>query len=276
MQIYSLFLSSLFFTKVMIYYFTLRKIAGEDKKIMKKIARFLSFIITGICLAAFMSGCKGTSRDDDNWRGYVWKSDKSVNYMDLSGEERKDIIRKYLESQYDDIDEYEFSYPEQKSYDVFSAQSAYHSTVRLPDGTFFTVWFSAEGVGKVTDDRYFGELSDKIQETVAEIINAEYPDAKVLTYASAFNMPSKRWTVSDDMKEMLTKDEIYLGVKVFFEPGTEVSEADAEKIAGLMSFQKRGGIYLYNKEIPADLKYDDLTFFDAAVEGDFSVNKNND
>lgn len=200
----------------------------------------------------------------EEYNGYLWNGgDRSKNISYMKMDERKALVKDYLDYIGFDYSEYTFGDVYQKSNNNFGAESAFSCNVTKNANDWFTVWLESDGTA--INDRFMIALNPVIQDYITEKITEVYPKAKVSASAYMFRKPSKEWTVDDGAEEFLKSGDnyrIYIDVVLGADSALTQPEAE-EKMKSKLGFLNSADFSFYKAENPDEIQPEDMNRGDA-------------
>lgn len=225
--------------------------------------RLVSLIIISFFLMTLLCGCgltRSSKNDLADYDGYLWNGGDSSKHLAKFQPELDEIPRDYLEYIKLNPDEYEIDTLEQWSGNNFGAQAAYHSYVykkgENPDSGFY-IWVLDDG--RTIDTRFVENLNPAVQKYLADKINKDYPDFRVLASVFFHNMPSKEWSESDGIETLLSSDDDYrVYLHIVYGQDATVTESDVENIKNDLSYLNDVDAWFFRVDDPDSVERDEL------------------
>lgn len=231
---------------------------------MKTINNFIKCTAATILATTLLCGC-GQLASNSDYDGYLWNGGNRTKHLAAHTPELDEIPRDYLEYIGFDPDDYEIETLNQWSNNNFGAQAAYHSHVyKEGEGadSGFYIWVVDDG--RVMDTRFVEKLEPAVEKYLAKEIQEDYPDVEVMASIFFRNMPSKEWSKSDGIENLLNSDDEYrIYLYIVYSDDVHMTKSDVDAIEEKLSYLNDVEARFYRVEDPDDIDMEDLYSMDA-------------
>ncbi len=178
-------------------------------------------------------------------------SEHKVRFSAYTQEERKAYINRFLQENYGFRGE--VSEVKQKQLTPFKSEEHYFATVKATDKDLISVWVSEEG--EITDTVFLEDMQPRLAEFFQRLLEKKIPKFKMYTHTDVMEIPSKKLTAQDDIREYLSHEETSTCIRVFVDDPSVASETLLDELEQELNFCNTV-IYLYVCE---DLEKQELT-----------------
>ncbi|MBR5272935.1 MAG: hypothetical protein IKU25_06055 [Clostridia bacterium] len=126
---------------------------------------------------------------------------------------------------------------------------------------YIKVW--CDDYGNVIDGKFLNDLADEIKSTIESVVKTEIDECIVdVNCRDLEKKPTKLWTASDDMKELLLKETFDVYIKVFVSESENVTDDTLNTLIEKLDFCE-GKLHVYICKDLDDLNTDSYNYSSA-------------
>lgn len=187
------------------------------------------------------------------------KSEKNENgdnehhyFSSYTQEERKEYVADYLKENYGLT--CEVSEVNQRQINAIWNEDYYFATARSQNDESISIW--VDKYGEITDTVFMLDLQDQINECFVEKIDLQMDDYTIKSSTYFDSIPSKKWSSTDNMVDMLSDGRTFSSIWVFIDDDyPEENDRVLSQISSKIDFCN-AYLFLYRCDDPQNIDID--------------------